>query len=253
MYNIENIVSQQGAPLRPVGLLAQYRTMKKALIIAGALALGLTATAQTVQLKNFNDSASYAIGQDMYNNWNQARLGINGEAAAQGMLDAARGQYKLSPEQTQQLLAQFQRNFENRGKEQMGSTIKAGKDFMTQNANNKSVRTTPSGLQYQRLQAGTGEKPKPGDHVTVHYTGTLIDGTKFDSSVDRKQPFEFDLGRGMVIPGWDEGIQLMEKGSKYRLVIPYNLAYGEREIGAIPAGSTLIFDVELIDFTTPGK
>ena len=137
--------------------------------------------------------------------------------------------------------------------EKVAANIKAGKDFMTQNANNKSVYTTKSGLQYQRLQAGNGDKPKPGDHVIVHYTGTLIDGTKFDSSVDRKQPFEFDLGRGQVIAGWDEGIQLMEKGSKYRLVLPYNLGYGEREVGAIPAGSTLIFDVELIDFITPGK
>ncbi len=106
----------------------------------------------------------------------------------------------------------------------------------------------PSGLQYIEIQPGTGEQAQPGDVVSVHYTGTLQDGTKFDSSLDRNEPITFVLGQGMVIAGWDEGIALMKVGGKARLVIPPNLAYGERGAGGvIPPNATLIFDVELVD------
>jgi len=200
-----------------------------------------------VKMVNFNDSASYAIGRDIYKSWQENGLGINGETAAAGMRDAANNRYRLRDDQTQNLLRRFQQGFEQRQSMQLDDNIAAGKAFMQQNANNKSVYTTPSGLQYQRLKAGNGKKPKVGDHVVVHYTGTLIDGKKFDSSLDRNEPFNFEVGRGLVIAGWDEGLQLMEVGSKYRFVIPYNLAYGDRAVGSIPAGSTLIFEVELLE------
>lgn len=107
--------------------------------------------------------------------------------------------------------------------------------------------TTDSGLKYVVVEEGTGETPKPGDLVKVHYTGTLEDGTKFDSSVDRGEPIEFVLGRGQVIPGWDEGIGLMKVGGKCRLIIPPDLAYGESGAGGvIPPNATLNFDVELV-------
>lgn len=107
----------------------------------------------------------------------------------------------------------------------------------------------PSGLYYIETQAGTGDFPQKGNTVTVHYTGTLLDGTKFDSSYDRNDPFKFVLGAGRVIKGWDEGIALMKKGGKATLIIPPRLGYGSREIpGVIPANSVLIFEVELIDF-----
>ena len=116
--------------------------------------------------------------------------------------------------------------------------------------NNKiTVKPTASGLYYIETLAGTGEKPVAGKKVKVHYTGTLLDGTKFDSSVDRGQPFEFVLGQGQVIQGWDEGIAMMKKGGKARLLIPSAIAYGpDGRMPTIPPSATLIFDVELIDF-----
>ena len=107
---------------------------------------------------------------------------------------------------------------------------------------------TESGLEYQILESGNGEKPEIGDKVIVHYKGTLLDGTKFDSSYDRGTPFEFTVGVGQVIAGWDEGFLLLSKGAKATLKIKSELAYGARAIGSIPANSTLIFDIELINF-----
>jgi FKBP-type peptidyl-prolyl cis-trans isomerase FkpA len=107
--------------------------------------------------------------------------------------------------------------------------------------------TTPSGLKYEDLKVGTGAEAKAGQTVSVHYTGWLTDGKKFDSSVDRRQPFEFPLGMGRVIKGWDEGVQGMKVGGKRKLTIPPGLGYGARGAGgAIPPNATLIFDVELL-------
>ena len=120
-----------------------------------------------------------------------------------------------------------------------------GREFMEQNAKNDSVVQTKSGLQYMVIKEGNGIKPSATDTVTVHYTGTLIDGTVFDSSVERGEPASFPLDK--VIPGWTEGLQLMSEGSKYRLFIPSELAYGSKGSGdKILPNSTLIFDVELI-------
>lgn len=114
-------------------------------------------------------------------------------------------------------------------------------------ATNETMVTPPSGLKYIDIVEGTGPSPVAGKIVTVHYTGTLEDGTKFDSSVDRNQPFRFPIGQGVVIKGWDEGVMSMKVGGKRKLIIPSNLGYGSREIpGVIPANSTLIFTVELI-------
>lgn len=110
-----------------------------------------------------------------------------------------------------------------------------------------NIITTPSGLKYVDLQEGTGPCPVAGKIVVVHYTGTLENGTKFDSSVDRGDPFRFPIGKGVVIKGWDEGVMSMKVGGKRKLIIPADLGYGSRAIpGVIPANSTLLFDVELI-------
>ena len=119
-----------------------------------------------------------------------------------------------------------------------------GREFMEQNAKNDSVVQTQSGLQYMVLKEGTGAKPGPTDEVTVHYTGKLLDGTVFDSSVERGEPATFPLDK--VIAGWTEGLQLMSEGAKYRLFIPSELAYGSKGTQNILPNSTLIFDVELI-------
>ena len=131
-------------------------------------------------------------------------------------------------------------------KKDMSNNAQAGLDFLSQNMTQEGVITTESGLQYKVLRKGTGEvHPKASDKVKVHYHGTLIDGTVFDSSVTRGQAIEFGLNQ--VIKGWTEGLQLMVEGEKTRLFIPSDLAYGNRSAGMIPAGSTLIFDVELLE------
>ena len=119
-----------------------------------------------------------------------------------------------------------------------------GKKFLEENGKRPEVKTTASGLQYEVITEGNGAKPTLQDKVKVHYHGTLIDGKVFDSSVQRGEPISFGLGQ--VIPGWQEGVQLMGIGSKYRFYIPYNLAYGERGTSGIPGYSTLIFEVELL-------
>ena len=125
---------------------------------------------------------------------------------------------------------------------------KAGEEFLAENAKRAEVVTTPTGLQYEVLTEGNGVQPTTDDMVTVHYTGKLIDGTVFDSSVERGEPATF--GVTQVIPGWVEALQLMKKGSNWRLYIPSDLAYGQRGAGGvIGPNSTLIFDVELLDVT----
>jgi len=130
--------------------------------------------------------------------------------------------------------------------EKAAESLKAGEDFLQQNAQNEGIHTTASGLQYQVLKEGNGPKPKVTDTVKCHYHGTLINGTVFDSSVQRGQPASFPLNR--VISGWTEALQLMPVGSKWRLFLHPSLAYGDRQAGAaITPNSTLIFDVELLD------
>jgi FKBP-type peptidyl-prolyl cis-trans isomerase FkpA len=125
------------------------------------------------------------------------------------------------------------------------ANITLGQAFLAENAKKDGVFVTESGLQYEIIEEGKGDKPLASDTVTVHYRGTLLDGTEFDSSYSRGEPTSFPLQR--VIPGWTEGVQLMNEGAKYRFYIPSELAYGARAMGAITPNSTLIFDIELID------
>lgn len=194
--------------------------------------------------KTFLDSASYAIGRDLYGSWKQRGLVVDAKMAGQALLDDANGFSQLSDAQATQLLNRFQHEWERRQTAGIQDNIAAGEKYLAEISKNKSVYRTESGLHYRKLRDGNGKHPKATDVVQVHYTGTLIDGTKFDSSVDRGQPAEFPLNQ--VIPGWTEGLQLMDEGSKYILYLPYNLAYGRQGAGSIPGGATLVFEVELL-------
>ena len=148
----------------------------------------------------------------------------------------------MNIDESQKLIQEYLSDLQNKAEE---AAKAAGKKFLEENKSNADVKETASGLQYVVEKEGTGAQPTAEDEVTVHYTGRLLDGTVFDSSVNRGEPATFPLNR--VIPGWTEGVQLMKEGAKYTFFIPSDLAYGPQGIpGAIPPHSTLIFDVELI-------
>lgn len=202
------------------------------------------AAASTVVLKNAIDSMSYAIGMLDANFFKtQGITSLNPEALAKGFADALKGTTMCSPEQADQIVRmQMQRIT----KQKIEPTIREGEKFLAENAKRPGVKTTSSGLQYEVITEGTGEKPVTSSTVKVHYEGFLINGKKFDSSRDRGEPTQFPLNG--VIRGWTEGVALMPVGSRYKLYIPYPLGYGEQGSGdAIPGGSVLIFDVELLE------
>jgi len=197
-----------------------------------------------VVLKNAIDSMSYAIGMLDANFFKtQGITSINPEALAKGFADAIKGSTVCSPEQADQIV-RFQ--MQRMSLQKIQPTIKEGEKFLAENAKKPGVKTTSSGLQYEVITEGTGEKPVTSSTVKVHYEGFLINGKKFDSSRDRGEPAQFPLNG--VIRGWTEGVALMPVGSRYKLYIPYPLGYGEQGSGeTIPGGSVLIFDVELLE------
>ncbi|MEM8594768.1 MAG: FKBP-type peptidyl-prolyl cis-trans isomerase [Pseudomonadota bacterium] len=167
-----------------------------------------------------------------------------------GLIDGMHGsEQRLSDEELQTVFTEYQKTvMEKREKDRLaeGSTnAEKGKAFLAENGAKEGVKTTKSGLQYKVIKEGAGAKPTTKDTVKVHYKGTLIDGTEFDSSYSRNEPISFPLGG--VIQGWQEGLTLMTKGSKYELYIPAELAYGEGGAGKIGPNATLIFEVELLD------
>ncbi|WP_203257758.1 FKBP-type peptidyl-prolyl cis-trans isomerase [Hyunsoonleella ulvae] len=211
-------------------------------------------------LKTEIDSVSYAIGMDVGKNVLSSFEGINNDLFMAGYLNVLDSADVLIDKTMAQGLIQsyFEKNREKIMKRQQERAAKetekkyaankeAGEKFLKENVANEGVLTTDSGLQYIVLKEGSGEKPADSDRVRVHYHGTLIDGTVFDSSVDRGEPAEF--GVTQVIPGWIEGLQLMSEGAKYKFFIPQELAYGAnpRPGGAIKPFSALIFEVELIE------
>jgi len=208
-----------------------------------------TAAATPVMLKTTQDSLSYAIGLSLANFYKQQNItGVNTALVMRAITDVNKGT-KL-PMDEQQANACIVNYMQKEKAAKASVAKKQGEDFLAANKTKPGVVTTPSGLQYLVLKAGTGEKPKLTDMVRVHYHGTLIDGRVFDSSVERKQPIE--LAVNGVIPGWTEALQMMPVGSKWRLFIPSNLAYGDQQAGPMIApGSTLVFEVELLDIVTP--
>ncbi|MGB0894809.1 MAG: FKBP-type peptidyl-prolyl cis-trans isomerase [Parashewanella sp.] len=211
---------------------------------------GTSGTELTTQAQKESYSVGASIGKYMAGHIKeQDELGMPVDRAliVEGFTAGLNDKSKLTDEEVQTLLQGLDKKLAEKRKahaEKMAKKNAAeGKKYLEENAKKEGVKVTKSGLQYQVLTEGKGAKPSADDTVEVHYRGTLIDGTEFDSSYKRNQTAKFPLNR--VIPGWTEGVQLMNVGSKFRFVIPANLAYGDRDTGTIPADSTLIFEVEL--------
>lgn len=196
-------------------------------------------------MKTGLDSVSYAIGMSLASFYKEQGItGINTAMVTRALNDAMGGKTTLLTEE--QMNMSISNYLQQLKKEKAAAARKAGEEFLATNKTKPGVVTLPSGLQYLVVKEGTGPKPTLTDKVKCHYHGTLIDGTVFDSSVDRGQPIDFPVNG--VIRGWVEALQLMPVGSKWKLFIPADLAYGDNQAGAkIAPGSTLIFDVELLD------
>ncbi|MBO9619613.1 MAG: FKBP-type peptidyl-prolyl cis-trans isomerase [Niabella sp.] len=195
-------------------------------------------------LKNMADSASYAIGVNIAQSMKKDLGDLNTDVLLNAMKSTFDGKTPIMNEEASEkvMMAYSEKVKEN----QSAATIKEGKDFLAKNKTATGVKATASGLQYVVLKEGTGEKPAATDTVICNYKGALLNGTEFDNSYDRGEPLTIPVSG--VIKGWTEGLQLMSKGSKYKFFIPYDLGYGLR--GApptIPGGSTLVFEVELLD------
>ncbi len=237
------------------------KTIKLSLIAASVLAL--TACNQEakkeqadVKLDTVAQQQAYGIGASVGNFLNKdladkKEIGIELDQALlmRGFEDALAGNAKIDEEKIREVLTALDESVrtkqEEKAKVESEKSKAEGEKYLADNAKKEGVMVTESGLQYEVMSEGEGAKPVATDVVKVHYKGTLLDGTEFDSSYSRNEPTTFPLNR--VIPGWTEGLQLMPVGSKYKFTSPSDLAYGDRDLGKIPANSTLIFEVELLE------
>jgi len=227
-----------------------------AVALLAAFAAGPAVAQQKVtKLETEKQKVSYMVGMMFGQQLGSIKDEIDLEIVAQAMsTTVAGGDLLMTQEEAQQVSQEFSRKMQGKmeaeRKAAADANKAAGDKFLAENKNKPGVKTTASGLQYQIVREGRGPKPTANDTVRVHYTGTLLDGTKFDSSLDRGQPAEFPLSG--VIPGWTEGLQLMPVGSKFKFWIPANLAYGEQGTpGPIGPNQTLVFDVELLEIVKP--
>jgi FKBP-type peptidyl-prolyl cis-trans isomerase len=200
---------------------------------------------------NNNDTISYIIGADIAHSFAKNSLNLNKDLVFKGFSDAQENKDTIfSQEEIGAIMMAWQQEMSDQkaalAEVEMAKNVKLGEEYLAANKTMEGVIILPSGLQYKVIKAGEGESPDDNDVVKVHYTGTLIDGTVFDSSRERGEPIEFPVNG--VIPGWTEALKLMKPGAQYMLYIPADLAYGDKKTGPIPEGSTLIFDVELLSF-----
>jgi FKBP-type peptidyl-prolyl cis-trans isomerase FklB len=226
--------------------------MKHFIVIVSAslLALPLFGQEKSPQLKDQKDKVSYSIGMNIGFNLARQKVDINPDILAAGIKDALAGKPQITPDQVKEIMAQFEKDMEQKQKQAGEKNKTDGAKFLEENKKKPGIKTTASGLEYKSIKEGTGAQPKATDTVTVNYRGTLIDGTEFDSSYKRGQPATFPLNG--VIKGWTEALQLMKAGSKYQLFVPSDLAYGERSVSPeIGPNATLIFEVELVDVKPP--
>lgn len=232
--------------------------MKKIILVLSAIVISSSfsfakkdAVSDTAILKTEKDSMSYALGIDVGSSLSQQLKtmpggGPNIEILTQAISDSYAGKENMPFKNKEEAYAFLEKYFTKMQEVESAAAKKEGEEFLANNKKRKGIFTTESGLQYEVITEGTGARPTAADKVRVHYRGTLIDGTEFDSSYARNEPAEFGLGQ--VIPGWTEALQLMKEGSKWKIYLPYNLGYGEQGAGGeIKPYSTLIFEVELLN------
>jgi len=228
--------------------------MKRVLLMVPALLVG-TAQAQ-VDLESEEARLGYALGMQVGQSIKRLDTEVDLDALNQAIRDTMNDQEpQLSAEESREVLMSLRQQVQQQQQavqaEAAGDNMAASQAFLEENQAKEGVETTESGLQYKVVEQGDGPMPGVNDEVTVHYRGTLIDGTQFDSSYDRGEPATFSVGA--VIPGWTEALQLMPVGSKYELYIPPGLAYGERGAGGrIGPNEALIFEVELLEIQGGG-
>ncbi len=228
--------------------------LKKSFVLLCMLSfVGLTACEKKVtKLNNDDEQISYAIGQQIGKNLKQQNVEFDPKILAASLTHVIKNEKSLMTEEDiQKAMVKLREKAEAKMKAEAEKNKSDGVAFLEKNKTAEGVKTTASGLQYIIVSEGTGKMPKETDTVRVHYTGTLTNGEKFDSSVDRGEPAEFPLNG--VIKGWTEGLQLLKTGSKAKFFIPADLAYGEMPRPGIPGNSVLVFDVELIDIVTKKK
>jgi FKBP-type peptidyl-prolyl cis-trans isomerase FklB len=214
--------------------------MKLKLVMAVCMIFtaGVVFAEAKLELKTQKDKLSYAVGVDMGNSLKRNAVDVDSDIVARGIKDTlTEGKPLMTEQEVRAAIVVAQKDMQAKRDEK-------NKAYLAENKKKKGVKVLPSGLQYRVISQGKGKTPKAADTVTVHYKGMLADGTEFDSSYKRGQPATFPVNG--VIKGWTEALQLMKEGSKWELVIPADLAYGEQGRPGIPPGSTLIFEVELI-------
>lgn len=234
------------------------KMMQKTFAVS-ALALALSACGNNgasdveIDMDNETDRQSYALGasigiyvEENLSFQQEAGIELDKDIIIQAFTDSVRGEGRMDQEEAEDIMIELQEQVTRERSQVLGGRAMAeGQAYLEENAQRENVQVTESGLQYEVIREGEGERPAAEDYVEVHYEGSLVNGDVFDSSYERGEPAVFPLNR--VIPGWTEGLQLMQAGAHYRFVIPAELAYGEREVGGrIPPNSTLIFEVELV-------
>jgi FKBP-type peptidyl-prolyl cis-trans isomerase FklB len=232
--------------------------IKGLIVLTGVVAIMLASCSKNsvtnIKMKTRDDSLSYAFGIVNFNSLQSDSLKLDPRIVAKAMLDGEKGKPEMSDDIARGFIMSFvserQAAQASQKTEQdkllFKDYIAENEAFLAKNKEKSGISVTPSGLQYEVIKMGTGPKPTANSTVKVHYSGTLIDGTEFDSSITRKEPAQFPVSG--VIPGWTEALQLMPVGSKFKLYIPESLAYGSNQAGdIIKPFSTLIFEVELLE------